>query len=122
MTIFESPTSTDTHVPHGQRTETTTQMLQRAEVAVIWLWSCEPDCDERERRQLMERLSSASSAVERFAFRHEFHPDDPIDDAELRRCVAEVDELWSCWQANESNETSGDSPIDRIESDPDHAH
>ncbi|MFK7920121.1 MAG: hypothetical protein AB8G14_18760 [Ilumatobacter sp.] len=77
--------------------ETPAKTLRRLELTVMWLWSDEPVCDISERPALLTRLGAASELVERLAFRHDVHPDEPTDVAVLAECAAELDRLVTRW-------------------------
>lgn len=96
MTLFESVTPT---MPPAE-TESSARVLQRLDLTATWLWSCEPDCSPALRHHLVEQLNAVTNAVERLAFRHQFHPDEAVDPRELRRCVSELDRLHRCWNSN----------------------
>lgn len=77
--------------------ERPTQLLHQLELTVMWLWSTEPSCDIAERSALLTRLGAASETIERLAFRHEVHPDEPTDADTLHSCAAELDDLVRHW-------------------------
>ena len=77
--------------------DSASETLRRLEVTIIWMWSTEPVCEPTDRRGVLERLGAVSTAVERLAFRDEFEPGRPCREAELVRCVAELDDLSRWW-------------------------
>lgn len=91
--------------------EQPTQLLRRLELTVMWLWSDEPVCDIADRPALLTRLGAASEVLERLAFRHDVHPDEPMDSAALAACAAELEALTAHWP---QHRPTASTPIARL--------
>lgn len=101
MTLFE-PVRQSMQTTEAE-SELPAHVLQRLDITATWLWSCEPDCPPAARPRLVEQLNEVTSAVERLAFRHQFHPDEEIDRRELQRCAGELDRLHRLWSPDGLN-------------------
>jgi hypothetical protein len=89
--------STMTTLEYCNRSDQSVATIRRLELTVMWLWSSEPNAGPDERARLLTRLSAASIDVERLVYRHEFHPDAPVDVDALEACRSEIQDLARWW-------------------------
>lgn len=61
------------------------------------LWDHEPDCRFGERHHLLNSLRQLSIEVERLAFRHSFHSDEPLDPAQINELARRTATLAANW-------------------------
>ncbi|MFK8024240.1 MAG: hypothetical protein AB8G26_09805 [Ilumatobacter sp.] len=90
MTILENPSDTGAHQEHAER-------LDHLERTVAALWSAPPACTEDERFELVTRLSSVASTLERVRRDGELNPSSGFDAAALLECVSKLATLSSEW-------------------------